>query len=98
MLNDKINKYKEIYSDLIAAVAKLHNASMPFVIHKGRETGFAVRKELRAIEGCAKELKKLSQQVCKEEMANKRLEKIQKREEKRNKQNVRRNKSIKNTV
>ena len=65
MLNDKINKYKELYSEMISAFAKLHNTHMPFVINKGRETGFAVRKELRAIEGCARELKKLSQQVCK---------------------------------
>jgi hypothetical protein len=98
MLNDKINKYKEVYSDLISAMAKLHNASMPFVINKGRETGFAVRKELRAIEGCARELKKLSQQVCKEAITNKRLEKARIQEEKRNKKNVRRNKSTKNTI
>ena len=98
MSNDKINTYKEIYSTLILTMARLHNAHMPFVINKGRDTGFAVRKELRAIEECARELKRLSQQVCKEAITNRRLEKIQKREEKRNKKNVRSNKSTKNTV
>ena len=85
MLNEKINKYKEIYSDLISVITRLHNANMPFVIHKGRETGLALRKELRAMESCAKELKRLSQEVCKEAITNKRLEKKRLQEEKKNK-------------
>ena len=82
MLNEQINKYKETYSTLVTAFAKLHNAHLSFVINKGRDTGFAVRKELRTIEQSAKDLKKLCQLVSKESIQNRRLEKKQRREEK----------------
>jgi cell division protein FtsB len=73
MLNEQINKYKDLYSEMVSAFARLHNAHMPFVINKGRDTGFAVRKELRTIEQAANELKKLSQRVSKESLENRRL-------------------------
>lgn len=81
MSNEQINKYKEVYSNLVSAFAKLHNAHLSFVINKGRDTGFAVRKELRTVEQSAKDLKKLCQLVSKESIQNRRLEKKRQREE-----------------
>jgi hypothetical protein len=83
MLNEEINKYKELYSQLIGEFAELHNHTLVFVKTRGRDVGFAGRKNLRAIEGLAKSLKKQSQLVYKESLANLRAEKKLKREEKK---------------
>jgi hypothetical protein len=83
MLNDEINKYKELYSQLVSEFAEFHNHSLVFVKSKARDVGFAGRKNLRAIESLAKSLKKQSQLVYKENLANLRAEKKLKREEKK---------------
>ena len=82
MSNEQINKYKELYSQLVSAFAGLHNETLLFVKTKGREPGFATRKHLRAVENLAKELKKQGQLVCKENLENLRAEKKLKKEEK----------------
>lgn len=89
MLNEEINKYKELYSKLVSEFAKLHNTHMSFVKHTGRETGFATRKHLSEIIVLANEMRKTGRSVYKESVANKRLEKIRLKEEKRKKKNVR---------
>lgn len=89
MSNEEINKYKELYSQLVSELAGLHNTHLTFLKHIGRDTGFATRKHLRAIANIADEMKRQGQKVCKESMENKRLEKKQLKEEKRNKKNVR---------
>lgn len=89
MSNEEINKYKELYSQLVSELAGLHNTHLTFLKHIGRDTGFATRKHLRAIADIADEMKRQGQKVCKESMENKRLEKKQLKEEKRNKKNVR---------
>lgn len=85
MLNEEINKYKELYSQLVSEFAGLHNTHMSFVKHVGRETGFATRKHLSSIIVIANEMRKQGRSVYKESIANKRLEKIRLKEEKRNK-------------
>ena len=72
MLNEEINKYAEMYSQLITEFAGLHNTHSAFVKHVGRETGFATRKHLRAIADIADEMKRQGQKVYKESIANKR--------------------------
>ena len=84
MLNDAIIKYKELYSQLITAFAGLHNANLLFVKTRGREPGFLSRKHLRDVENLAKDLKRQSQLVCKENLANVRLAEKLKKEEIRN--------------
>lgn len=82
MSNDQINKYKELYSQLVSAFAGLHNETLVFVRTRGREPGLATRKHLRAVEGFAKELKRQGLLVYKEHVANLKAEKKLQREEK----------------
>ena len=84
MLNEEINKYNNLYSQLISAFAELHNQNLIFVRTQGREPGFRCREQLRIVEEAAKQLKRQSQLVCKENLANIRLEKKLKKEEKKN--------------
>jgi hypothetical protein len=85
MLTEEINKYKELYSQLITEFAGLHNTHASFVKYTGRETGFATRKHLSEIIVLANEMRKLGRSVYKEALENKRLEKIRLKEEKKNK-------------
>lgn len=89
MSNDEINKYKDLYAQLVSELAGLHNTHMSFIKYGGRETGFATRKHLRAIGDLADAMKRQGQKVRREEMQNKKLEKARLKEEKRNKKNVR---------
>ena len=91
MLNNEINKYKELYSQLVSELADLHNTHMSFVKYVGRDTGFATRRHLRNIANIANEMKRQGQKVCKESLENNRLEKIRKREEKNNKKKKKKN-------
>ena len=84
MLNDEINKYKDLYSQLVSAFAELHNHNLVFVRTQGQLPGYLCRKELRTVEQLAKQLKKQCYLVGKENLANVRLEKKLKREEKKN--------------
>jgi len=84
MLNEEINKYKDLYSQLISAFAELHNQNLIFVRTTGRTPGYICRKHLRDVELLAKQLKKQSQLVCKENLANIKLERKLKKEEKKN--------------
>ena len=84
MSNEEINKYKELYSQLVSEFAALHNTHLSFIKYVGRDTGFETRRHLRTIANLADELKRQGQKVCKESIVNNRLEKIRLREEKRN--------------
>jgi hypothetical protein len=98
MSNEEINKYKELYSQLVSELTGLHNTHISFLKYVGRDSGFETRRHLRAIANIATEMKKQGQKVCKESIENKRLESRRLKEEKRNKKNVRRNKSTKSTI
>lgn len=91
MLNDQINKYKQLYTQLIDEFTSLHNNHVLFMQTRGRIPGFASRKNLRAIEKLSKLLKRQSQFVYKENLANIRLEKARLREEKKNKKKKKNN-------
>jgi hypothetical protein len=84
MLKDEINKYNEYYAQLVSAFAELHNQNLIFVRTTGRTPGYLCRRELRNVEELATKLKKQSQLVCKEQLANIKLEIKLKKEEKRN--------------
>ena len=75
MSNEEINKYKELYSQLISELVGLHNTHASFVRNVGRDTGNACRRHLRAISNIATELKRQGQKVGKESTANRRAEK-----------------------
>ena len=72
MLNEEINKYTEMYSQLITEFAGLHNTHMAFIKHVGRETGFATRKHLHQINVIANDMKRQGQKIYKENIAAKR--------------------------
>ena len=78
MLSDEINKYKELYSQLVSAFAELHNQNLIFVRTTGRTPGYLCRRELRNVEMLAKQLKQQSKLVCKEHLVNIRLAKKEK--------------------
>lgn len=98
MSNDEINKYKDLYAQLVNEFAGLHNENLVFIRTRGRIPGYGSRKHLRTIEDLAKQLKKQGQLVCKEHLANLKLEKKLEKEEKRKNKNVRSNKSTQNTI
>ena len=72
MLNEEINKYAEMYSQLITEFAGLHNTHSSFLKHVGRETGFATRKHLHQICVIANDMRRQGQKIYKENIAAKR--------------------------
>jgi hypothetical protein len=82
--NEELDKYKDLYSQLVSSLVELHNSHLSFIKYVGRDTGFATRKHLRAIADIADEMKRQGQKVCKESMENKRKEHFRLKEEKRN--------------
>ena len=72
MSNEEINKYKDLYSQLVAELVGLHNTHLRFIKYVGRDTGWDTRRHLRAIADIADEMKRQGQKVCKESMENKR--------------------------
>ena len=74
MSNEEINKYKELYSQLVAELVGLHNTHLKFIKFVGRDSGWDTRRHLRAIANIANEMKRQGQKVCKESMENKRAE------------------------
>jgi len=71
MLNEEINKYAEMYSQLITEFAGLHNTHSAYVKHLGRESGFATRKHLHQICVIALNMKKQGQKIRRESIAAK---------------------------
>jgi hypothetical protein len=82
MLNEEINKYAELYSQLITEFAGLHNTHSSFVKHVGRETGFATRKHLHQICVISNKMRKQGQQIYKVSIAAKRAAKQEAKAEK----------------
>ena len=72
MLNEEINKYTEMYSQLITEFAGLHNTHSSFVKYVGRETGFATRKHLHQICVIANDMRRQGQKIRRESIAAKR--------------------------
>ena len=85
MSNDELKKYQDLYSQLVSELVDLHNSNISFIKHTGRDTGYGVRKHLRAISNISREMVKQGRSVCKEAVENKKLAKIAKREEKNKK-------------
>jgi hypothetical protein len=54
----ELEKYKELYSTFVEAVAELHNLNLSYVNYVGIRTGFAVRRQLKKILLIKKELDK----------------------------------------
>lgn len=83
MLNENLEKYKKVYSELISEFAELHNSHLRFMKHVGRDTGFDTRKHIVNIYNLAHELRRTGVKVCKESMEIKRAEHFKAKEEKR---------------
>lgn len=72
--NKELEKYKELYSQLTTEFVELYNDYLIFIRTLGREPGYATRKHFRNMENLLKEIKKQSQLVNKENLANVRAE------------------------
>jgi hypothetical protein len=72
--NKELDKYKDLCSQLATEFVEFYNDNLGFFKTLGREPGYAARKHLRNIEDLAKQLKKQSQLVNKENLANLRIE------------------------
>jgi hypothetical protein len=84
--NKELEKYKELYSQLATEFVELYNENLVFVKSMGRDIGFSCRKRFRNMESLLKQIKRQSQLVNKENLANIRAEaKLLKIEKKRNK-------------
>jgi len=83
MSTKEINKYNEMYNELVEAFVKLHNANMGFQNFQGRDKGNAVRRELRTFHQVARALIIQCKRVCAEGEANRKMEMRRKREAKR---------------
>ena len=71
MLNEEINKYAELYSQLITEFTGLHNTHSSFLKHVGRESGFATRKHLHQICVIANKMRRQGQKIRRESIAAK---------------------------
>lgn len=79
MSNEKMEKYKALYSKYIEHAVNLHNYHLVFIKHVGYDTGLAVRKNLRNMMTLEREMNK----TCKEAyFENKENLKNMKKEEK----------------
>lgn len=79
----EINKYNELYNELVEAFVKLHNANIAFQYFQGRDKGNSVRRELRKFGQISKDLSIQCRKVCREGEDNRKLAMKQKREAKR---------------
>jgi hypothetical protein len=83
--NKELEKYKELYSQLTTEFVELYNENLVFVKLMGRDIGFSCRKRFRNMENLLKQIKKQSQLVNKENLANVRAEaKLKKIQRKKN--------------
>lgn len=81
--NEQLNRYKELYSQLVSEFAKLHNTHIQFITYVGRDTGFATRKHLSEIYTISNEMRKIGRHLQKESLINRRLAMAKAKEEKR---------------
>ena len=65
MLNEEINKYNNLYSQLISAFAELHNQNLIFVRTQGREPGFRCR-EHRDVINAIEQIDTIKHQACRD--------------------------------
>jgi hypothetical protein len=91
MSNDELEKYKDMYAELVSHFAELHNTHMSFVKHCGRETGFATRKHLAAMVKIANQMRKQGVAAYRQHKINLKLEHRRLKEEKRNNKKKKRN-------
>lgn len=70
MSNEKMQKYKDLYSQYIDYAVKLHNYHQVFMNHIGLESGKAVRTSLRNMARLERELQKASLEAYKEHRQN----------------------------
>ena len=85
MLNEELEKYKNLYSQLLSALADHHNTHLIFIKRVGRDTGMHTRKNLRAIAKIANDMKKQGQKLCKVSLQIKRSKRARLEEEKKSK-------------
>lgn len=85
MSNEELDKYKKLYEELVSSFVGVHNTHISFLKYIGRDTGFATRKHLANISSIANEMRRQGRKVYKEELENRKFQKIQLKKEKQSK-------------
>lgn len=81
MSNKELEKYKQLYSDLISAFIELHNKHLHIMKwDDSRNAGIQIRGVIKEIQLLTVELKKQTKLVYLEGLKNKKEDKIQQRE------------------
>ena len=81
MLNEELEKYKNLYSQLVSEFANLHNAHLDFIKRVSREPGYLNRKHLREITKISNKLKRQNLVICEISLQQKRLKRARLEEE-----------------
>jgi len=70
MSNEKLNRYKELYSEYVAHLVNVHNYHQVFAEHVGLGSGIEVRNSLLKMASLCKDLRKASNEAYKEHVEN----------------------------
>lgn len=84
MLNEELEKYKDMYADLVKHFTELHNTHSSFLKWVGRDTGYATRKHLTGMSQICKDMRKQGLKAYRRHLEIQQLEKKKLKEEKRN--------------
>ena len=70
MSTEKLDAYKDLYSDYVKELVNVHNYHQVFINHVGLESGREIRESLRKMIDIEKKLRKLSLEAYKENREN----------------------------
>jgi hypothetical protein len=87
MINEHIEKFKDLYAEYVTHITELHNHHRLFVETVSDRSGFSVRRHLRMMVNLEREMIRASKDACKTQVQirkqQERLMKQQAREEKK---------------
>ena len=87
MLNEELEKYKDMYAELVKNFVGLHNTHGAFLHWVGRDTGYATRKHLTAMSKLCDDMRRQGLKAYRKHLEIQQLEKKKLKEEKRNSKN-----------
>ena len=70
MSNEQLNKYKELYSQLLSHFVDLHNYHHTFISNPSTKNGAATRKSINGMIDMEKRMRRLSATVSREHKKN----------------------------
>ena len=70
MSTEELIKYKDMYSQLMSEVVRLHNTHLVFIRSLGRDSGEMTRRHIRQIESISTQMKKQGIRVYRENLKN----------------------------